>query len=94
MSHALLEYVKHFQITGWGWYWITWFFGGFGIAEGYGLIFNTQDTLSWQFWGLEQLNFADPFDFADWTAVHWAIGVILLLGFLWLLLHLTFGILR
>ena len=90
----LVEYVKHFQVTGWGWYWITWFAAGFGAPEAYGLLRNTQDTLSWQIWGLEQVNFKDPFDFAGWTLVHWAMGVILLGFTTWLGLHMIFGILR
>lgn len=90
----LVEYVKHFQITGAGWYWIVWFFGGFGIFEGWGLIFNTQDTLSWQFWGLEQINFSDPMKFSDWTWVHWVIGLMITVGLVWLDGHLTFGIWR
>ena len=90
----LLEFVRHFHVTGWGWYWIAWFFGGFGIAEGYGLFVNTQDTLSWQFWGLEQINFAHPFDFAGWTPLHWAIAATLLVFVIWLGGHLVFGIWR
>lgn len=90
----LVEYVKHFQVTGWGWWWITWFFGGFGLPEAYGLLRNTQDTLSWQIWGLEQVNFKDPFDFAGWTLVHWVMGVILLGFVVWLGLHMIFGIIR
>jgi hypothetical protein len=89
---ALLEFVKHFRVTGWGWYWIAWFFGGFGIAEGVGLVKNTQDTLSWQFWGLEHIDFAHPFDFAEWTPVHWVLGLVLLAFTVWLGAHLIFGI--
>ena len=92
--HALLEFVKNFRITGWGWYWIIWFFGGFGIPEAIGLIVNTQDTLSWQFWGLEQINFRHPFDFAEWTPVHWVLGLVILGFVLWLGAHLVFGIWR
>lgn len=92
MSHALLEYVKHFRITGFGWYWIAWFFLGFGGPEAYGLIYNVQDTLSWQFWGLEHIDFQHPFDFAEWTWVHFLIGGMLVAGLLWLLGHLVLGI--
>ena len=88
------EYLAHFQVTGAGWYWITWFFGGFGIYEGWGLIFNTQDTLSWQFWGLEQINFADPMNFANWTPVHWVIALMIFGLLFWLSFHLVFGIWR
>jgi hypothetical protein len=91
---SLLEFVKHFRITGIGWYWVIWFFGGFGVMELWGLIFNTQDTLSWQFWGLEQIDFRHPFDFAEWTPVHWVFGIVLLTFCLWLAAHLIFGIWR
>lgn len=91
---SLLQFVRHFHITGAGWYWITWFFGGFGVYEGWALIYNTQDTLSWQFWGLEQVNFSDPVQFSTWTPVHYAIGVVLLAGMVWLFGHLVFGIWR
>ena len=82
------------HITGFGWYWLIWAILGFGIPEAYGLLFNTKDTLSWQVWGLEHLNFGHPFDFADWGPLHYVIGIFLLLGFAWLFVHLSFGFLR
>jgi hypothetical protein len=83
-----------FHLTGFGLYWIIWFFAGFGIPEAYGLIANTQDTLSWQFWGLEDVNFASPWDFSDWTWLHFLIGGMLAAGLVWLLFHLAVGIWR
>jgi hypothetical protein len=82
------------HITGFGWYWLAWFFLGFGIPEAYGLIRNAADTLSEQFWHLERANLAHPFDFSDWTWLHYLIGVMLLVGFGWLLGHLVLGIWR
>lgn len=82
------------HITGWGWYWIFWFFLGFGIPEAYGLLRNTLDTLSWQFWGLEKINFGHPLDFADWSWLHYLIGIMLLIGLAWLFGHLVLGIWR
>jgi hypothetical protein len=82
------------HITGWGWYWIAWAIGGFGLPETYGLIYNAKDTLSRQFWGVEHLDFGDPLDFADWTWLHYLIGIVLLAGFIWLIGHLVFGIWR
>lgn len=82
------------SITGWGWYWLFWSFIGFGVPEGYALATNTLNTLSWQIWGIEHENFAHPFDFADWTPIHWGLSIFFLLGFLWLFLHMTFGLLR
>ena len=89
---AVVEFVKHFRVTGWGWYWLIWFFGGFGIAETIGLVKNTQDTLSWQFWGLEQIDFAHPLDFAEWTPVHWVLGLVILAFVTWLGAHLVLGV--
>lgn len=83
-----------FHLTGFGLYWMIWFFGGFGLPEAYGLIVNTQDTLSWQFWGLEQINFADPWDFSDWTWLHFLLGGMLVGGLFWLAGHLILGIWR
>ena len=82
------------SITGWGWYWIIWAFLGFGLPEAIALVRNVKDTLSWQFWGLEKLDLSHPLDFAEWTPFHWTIGCILLLFFLWLFGHLTFGYIR
>jgi hypothetical protein len=82
------------HISGWGWYWLIWFVGGFGIAEAFGLLFNARDTLSWQFWGLERINFGHPFDFADWTWLHYLLASILLVGLVWLGGHIILGIWR
>jgi hypothetical protein len=82
------------HITPFGWYWLIWGFLGFGLPEAYGLIYNVKDTLSDQVWGLEHINFGHPFDFADWTWLHYLIGCMLLIGFTWLLGHLVWGIWR
>lgn len=82
------------KITPFGWYWIVWVVLGFGIPETYGILRNVKDTLSWQFWGLEHLDFGHPFDFAEWTPVHYTVGIVLLIFFLWLFIHLTFGLVR
>ena len=88
----LLEFVKHYQITGAGWYWIIWFFGGFGVYETWGLIFDTKDTLSWQFWGLEHINFSDPWQFSTWPLVHWIIAALVTGLLVWLEGHIVVGI--
>lgn len=93
MKH-LATYLAHFHITGFGWYWLAWAVLGFGIPETYGLLKNTQDTLSWQIWGLEHVDFVHPFDFAEWTPVHYLIGIVFAVGLIWLLLHLVLGIIR
>lgn len=82
------------HVTGWGWYWLIWFFGGFGIAEAIGLLWNTKWTLSWQFWGLEHIDVKHPLDFAEWSPIHWVFGIVLLAFTVWLFVHLVFGIWR
>lgn len=91
MKH-LGAYLAHFHITGFGWYWLAWGAIGFGIPEAYGLFRNVQDTLSWQVWGMEHIDFVHPLDFAEWTPVHWVIGLVLLAFVTWLAGHLIFGV--
>lgn len=88
----LTEFLAHFHLTGFGWYWLLWAVAGFGLPEAYGLLYDTQDTLSWQIWGMEHINFGHPFDFSDWTWEHYLFGVIFALGLTWLLGHLVLGI--
>lgn len=77
-----------------GWYWLAWIFLGFGIPEGLALIFNKFDTLSWQFWGLERIDFSHPYQFSDWYWLHWLIAIFVLVFLVWLLGHIDFGIWR
>jgi hypothetical protein len=81
------------KISGWGWYWITWLLF-FIVPELWWVFHNPANTLSQKFWTLESLNTARPFDFGMWTDVHWALASIIWLLFLWLSLHLPFGLLR
>lgn len=81
------------HITTWGWFWLAWALTGLGV-EVYWLAANTANTLSRQLWGLEQIDFAHPLDFAEWTPLHYLIAVGLWLFFLWLSLHFPFGYLR
>jgi hypothetical protein len=80
------------HITGWGWYWLTWMFVGFLAPELYAVFTNSYNTLSWQFWGLEKINFAHPFDFADWNWLHYTMGSLVLIFVVWLGGHIIFGI--
>lgn len=91
MKH-LATYLAHFHITGFGWYWLVWMVLGFGVPEAYGLLRNTQDTLSWQFWGIEDIDFKDPLNFAEWTPVHWGMALVLLAFVIWLGGHIILGI--
>jgi hypothetical protein len=83
-----------YHVTPWGMYWLTWFVLGFGGPEAYWLAVNTRNTLSGNFWGWEDLNLASPFDFSDWTWLHYTLGAIFAAGLTWLFFHLIFGLLR
>jgi hypothetical protein len=85
-------YLAHFHLTGWGWYWLIWAVIGFGVPEAYGLARNVQDTLSWQFWGMEHIDFRHPFDFAEWTPAHWVIACVFNAFVIWLDGHIAWGI--
>lgn len=80
------------HLTFWGWYWLTWFGVAFLVPELYWVFVSARNTLSDNFWGWEDLNAAHPFDFADWTWLHYAFGVTLLIGLFWLFWHLIFGL--
>lgn len=82
------------SLSDWGAYWVAWIAFGFLAPELYGLTVNTRDTLSWNTWGLEHLNFGHPFDFATWTPLHWATAIVIWLLFGWLSLHIPFALLR
>jgi hypothetical protein len=66
----------------------------FLVPELYWLQANYRNTLSEEVWALEGLNKAQPLDFAMWTGTHWAVAVTVWLLFLWLSIHLPFGLLR
>lgn len=80
------------HVTPWGWYWLSWFFVGFLAPELYWLQANFRNTLSEDFWGWESMDKAHPFDFAEWTWLHYSLGVIFAAGLFWLFWHLIFGI--
>lgn len=81
------------HVTVAGWIWLAW--AMFGTAfELYWVFVNTANTLSYQIWGIEKIDLAHPLDFAEWTPLHWTIGVCLMLFFGWLLVHFPFGWLR
>lgn len=82
------------SLTFWAWYWFVWFFGFFLIPELYWVFNGPGNTLSDNTWRFENLDMAHPFDFAEWTPVHWAFGVVFVLLVSWLFVHLVFGFLR
>jgi len=74
-------------------YWLGWLLAFLGM-EIWALADNARYTLSETVWSLEGLNTRQPFDFPMWTATHWAVAIAIWLLFLWLSLHLPFGLLR
>jgi hypothetical protein len=75
------------------WYWALWLVA-FLVPELYWVFTNSQGTLSWSVWDLESINMSQPFDFAMWSNMHWVISALVWLLFLWLSLHIPFGLLR
>jgi hypothetical protein len=76
----------------WTGYYGAWLLA-FMVPEVYWIINGPYNTLSENYWRLEGLDRARPFDFAMWTDVHWAMAGVVWLLFLWLSLHLPFGLL-
>ena len=85
--------MKQPHLTWFSLYWLGWILA-FLAPELYWLAVNSANTLSEETWALENLNKAQPFDFPMWTATHWAVALVVWLLFLWLSLHLPFGLLR
>lgn len=82
------------HLDGWSWYWLGWVLA-FLIPELYFVIGGgSYGTLSWSAWGLEGEDLARPFDFGMWTATHWTVALLVWLLFVWLSLHIPFGLLR
>lgn len=69
--------------------WILFFL----VPELWWVFNNPAKTLSDQWWSLEHLDLSDPW-FTQWTGVHWAMFLLVLGLWTWLLGHLPFGILR
>lgn len=80
------------SLSDWGAYWLAWCFAGFLIPELYGLFVNPGFTLSRNTWALEHLDFGHPFDFAEWSPMHWAVAVVVWGLAVWLSGHLPFAI--
>lgn len=76
----------------WTFYYLAWLLM-FLAPELYWVFENSKNTLSWQVWGLERLNFSEPY-FNHWTDVHWLMASVVWLLFLWLSVHLPFGLVR
>ena len=81
------------HLTWFSLYWLGWIVA-FLVPELYWLAVNSANTLSEEVWSIEGLNKAQPFDLAMWSDTHWAVAVIVWLLFLWLTLHIPFGLFR
>lgn len=75
------------------WYWALWV-AAFLIPELWWVWRDPRGTLSDTVWSLERLNMRQPLDFRMWTATHWTVALVVWLLFLWLSVHLPFGLLR
>jgi hypothetical protein len=82
------------SLSDWGAFWISWIVAGFLVPELYAVFVDPAWTLSRNVWALEHLDFGHPFDFAAWSPMHWMVAVVVWLLFLWLSLHIPFGLLR
>ena len=75
--------------------WSAYYLGVFSLFLGpelYWVFVNAKNTLSDQWWALEGLNHSHPY-FTQWTDVHWLVALMVWALFLWLSLHLPFGLL-
>jgi hypothetical protein len=96
----LHTYTDVAQQTTWNFashYWLVWFiasFGAFLVYELYQLaIGHPENTLSAQVWRMEGI-LNRNYPIADWTAVHFLLGGMFILTFLWLGGHFVFGVWR
>ena len=78
----------------WSLYWLIWFtasFATFIVPELWAIISrHTENTLSAQVWALEDaVAGQSPL---SWTAVHWLLGGLFFVIFIWLIGHFVFRI--
>ena len=83
--------MKHLSL--WSWYWAGWL-AAFLIPELWFVFTYPQGTLSDNVWALEDANLRHPFDFGNWTPVHWIVFLVVVGLFGWLAVHLPFGLAR
>lgn len=79
------------SLTFWAVYWLIWFFGLFLVPELYWVFRGSANTVSDNTWRFESLDRSHPFNFSEWTPVHWAFAVVFVLFMTWLFFHLVFG---
>lgn len=73
----------------WSLYWLLWF-GAFLGPELYALFTNPLNTLSYQVWHVEDINFAHPYDIGSWTFAHYLVFALMV----WLSFHFVDGMFR
>lgn len=76
----------------WAAYWLYWFFGVFLVPELTWVFVNSNYTVSDETWRFESLNMANPYDFSQWTAIHWTFAVVYFVFMFLLGLHLIAGL--
>jgi len=72
-------------------YWALWLLA-FVVPELLAVFNNARYTLSDTVWTIEGLNQTQPFDIAMWSNLHWMIAGVVWGLFLWLSLHIPFGL--
>lgn len=80
------------SLTFWAWYWLAWFVVGFIIPEVYWAVVNGANTVSSNTFRFESLDMGHPFDFANWTVIHWTFAVVFIVFMILLGVHLIFGL--
>lgn len=82
------------NLTAWAVYWLLVFFLFFLVPELYWVKVDPRNTVSDNTWRFESLDLKHPFEFSEWTSVHWIFAVVFTLFAMWLWIHLIFGLLR
>lgn len=83
----------HTKVNWFGLYWLAWILM-FLVPELWWVFKNSANTLSEEYWGLEQLNLSHPFEVWNWTWQHWVLAFLVWFLFGWLSIHLPFGLAR
>lgn len=81
-------------MNAWSTYWLLWFvlaFASFIVPELWAILTgHTENTLSAQVWNLESATTGSSI--VSWTAIHWLLGGIFVVLFVWLIGHFVFRI--
>lgn len=88
----IIASLRNGSLTFWACYWLFWFAGVFLVPELYWAAENPDNTLSDNTWRFESLNHQHPFDFSQWTPVHWIFAIVYVVFLFRLGMHLIFGL--